>query len=156
MLKQMKGVLVLKRKDLGYMSLCHIQLFCFMLNNQNMLEFEVEIGLNTGQIEWVVTIWWYSSGQPWSIQCQFIFILKYIHLDGWKFNGEHTSQLYPITRSIEALGCPIFHQISPNLLDRRYVDIYGISMGNPSFQSLSMPFLGLPQSPCILQSKLKI
>ena len=39
-----------------------------------------------------------------------------------------------------ALGCPIFHQISPNLLDRRYVDIYGISMGNPSFQSFPMPF----------------
>ena len=39
-----------------------------------------------------------------------------------------------------SLGCPIFHQISPNLLDKRYVDIYGISMGNTSFQSFPMPF----------------
>ena len=37
------------------------------------------------------------------------------------------------------LGCPIFHQISPTLLDRRYVDIQGISMGKPSFQSFPMP-----------------
>ena len=38
------------------------------------------------------------------------------------------------------LGCPIFTNMSPNLMDRRYVDIYGISMGNPSFQSFPMPF----------------
>ena len=35
------------------------------------------------------------------------------------------------------VGCPIFTNMSPNLLDRRYVDIYDISMGNPSFP---MPF----------------
>ena len=39
-----------------------------------------------------------------------------------------------------ALLCPILHTFSPDLLDRRYVDIYCISMGNSSFQSFPMPF----------------
>ena len=37
-------------------------------------------------------------------------------------------------------GFVIFTHILPNLLDRRYVDIYGISMGNQSFQTFPMPF----------------
>ena len=50
----------------------------------------------------------------------------YQNLKDWalfhvRFDSERIDFLLPL------LGCPIFTQISPNLLDRRYVDIYGIS-----------------------------
>ena len=70
---------------------------------------------------------------------------KYPHIQSW--NSARAMLAEDFHKSAEGfrrilglLGCPIFTKMSPNLLDRRYVDIYGISMGNQSFQSFPMPF----------------